>query len=156
MNNQISNTNISFDQLAGSSEFLNLVVSNISSCILLLDKDMRLQAFNNALKTIFSNKKDEDLHYIHCGEAIGCAYQVEEAKECGKTSQCGTCELRLAAFDTYLNNQVIYKNGIRRPYFTNDHKKVYKDLQFSTRLFQYKEEKFVMMIIEDITPLKVL
>ncbi|WP_321997841.1 hypothetical protein [Draconibacterium orientale] len=96
--------NHSFDMLAESGEFMNLVLHNITSCVLLLDKDMRLQAFNNALKTIFSNKTDEDLLYMLCGEAIGCAYQIEEAKDCGKTSKCCTCELRLAAFDSYLNN----------------------------------------------------
>ncbi len=60
---------------------------------------MELQAFNDSLKTIFLNKKDEDVLYKKCGEAIGCAYQVEEATQCGKTSNCCKCDLRLSALE---------------------------------------------------------
>lgn len=149
-----TNTNTSFDMLAGSSEFLNIVLNNTNQCILMLDKKMRLHAFNDALKTIFTSKKDEDLLYMRCGEAIGCAYQVEEAVECGKTSQCYNCELRLAAFDSYLNNRTIYKEQITRPFFTKELKKVNKNLQFSTRLFTFKREKYIILLIEDVTHLK--
>ncbi|QIA09556.1 hypothetical protein [Draconibacterium halophilum] len=143
--------NHSFDMLTESSEFMNLVLDNITNCVLLLDKDMRLQAFNKALKTIFSNKADEDLLYMRCGEAIGCAYQIEEAKDCGKTSKCCTCELRLAAFDSYLNNSIIYKKHIRRPFFTQNGEREMKDLQFSTRQFYFRKEKYIILIIDDIT-----
>jgi len=143
--------NHSFEMLAGSGEFLNIVMSNITSCIVLLDKDVKLQAFNDALKTIFSNKENEDLLYMRCGEAIGCAYQIEEAKDCGTTTQCKTCELRLAALDTYLNNSVTYKKHINRPFLNNKMEKEYKDLQVSTRLFTFQREKYIMLIINDIT-----
>lgn len=144
-------TNESFSFLSKSSEFLNLVLNNINSCILLLDKEVRLRAFNNALRTIFSNKKDEDLLYIPCGEAIGCAYQIEEQKECGSTSRCNTCELRIAALTSYMNNVPVYKNHIVKPFFTSENKKVDKHLQFSTRLFHFQKDKYIIMIIEDIT-----
>ncbi len=145
--------NHSFEMLVGSGEFLNIVLNNITSCIVLLDQDVKLQAFNNALKTIFSNKENEDLLYMRCGEAIGCAYQIEEAKDCGTTTRCKTCELRLAALDAYLNNAVTYRKHINRPFLNNKMEKEYKDLQVSTRLFTYKKEKYVMLIIEDITEL---
>lgn len=151
MSTQKTHANTSFDFLSGSSEFLNIVLNNINGCILMLDKDMRLQAFNNALKTIFTNKQDEDLLYIHCGEAIGCAYQIKEAKECGKTTKCNTCELRLAAFDSYLNNKAIFKDRITRPFMNKKFEKEYKDLQFSTRLFVFEQEKYIILIVEDIT-----
>ena len=78
MGNKVTSTNISFDYLKNSSDFLNIVLNNICSCVLLLNKDMELQAFNDPLKTVFSNKPDEYLLYIKCGEALGCAYTVEE------------------------------------------------------------------------------
>jgi len=151
MNTDISMTNESFNLLKGSSNFLNMVLNNINSCVLLLDKDMKLRAFNDSLKTIFSNKKDEDSLYRRCGEAIGCAYQVEEQKECGTTSMCSHCDLRISALNSYLNNEVIYKNHITRQFFDSNCDKVDKHLQFSTRLFQYNNEKYIVMIIEDIT-----
>ncbi len=153
MSNPISHANLSFNLLSGSSKFLNIVLDNINSCVLLLDKNMELVAFNNSLKTIFSNNKDEDLLYWKCGEAIGCAYQIEEKKECGTTSMCSSCELRLAAMESYLDDIAVYKEHIQRPYFNYEGDKIDKDLQFSTRLFKYNNEKFIIMIVEDITKL---
>ena len=151
MKPELSMTNQSFSFLGNSSEFLNLVINNINSCVLLLDKDMRLHAFNDAMKTIFSNRKDEDLQYVRCGEAIGCAHQIEEQANCGETSQCSDCELRVAALNSYLNNEVIFKEHIVKPFFTYENKKVNKHLQFSTRLFHHNKERHIIMIIEDLT-----
>ncbi len=151
MKTDLSMTNQSFSFLSNSSEFLNLVLNNINSCVLLLDKDMRLHAFNDAMKTIFSNRKDEDLLYVKCGEAIGCAHQIEEQTHCGETSQCNNCELRVSALKSYVNNEVMYKEHIVKPFFTHENKKIDKHLQFSTRLFHHNKEKHIIMIIEDIT-----
>jgi len=147
----ITSTNHRFDILRRSGDFMYIVLENISSCVLLLNRDMELQSFNNAMKTIFSNKPDEDLLYRPCGEAIGCAYQVEEAKECGKTSRCQFCELRLAALESYLHDKVIFKEHIERPFYNTDSEKVNKHLQFSTRLFRFDNERFIILIIEDIS-----
>ncbi len=144
-------TNTSFDILRGSSKFLNTILDNITSCILLLNDKMELQAYNDALKTIFSNKKDEHLLYQRCGEAIGCAYQVEEAKECGKTSHCKYCDLRVSALKSYAENKPVYNKHFSSHFFNTENQKVLKHLQFSTRLFLHDDEKYIIMIIEDIT-----
>lgn len=149
-----ANTNVSFNFLKNSSEFLNLVLNNINSCVLLLDKQMRIQAFNDAVTTIFPLNKDNNIKLVKCGEAIGCAYQVDEMTECGKTSQCCNCELRLSAMESYLHNKTMYKKHIVKPFFTEKGKKENKHLQFSTRLFEFDNEKYIMLIIEDITHLK--
>jgi len=146
-----SMTNVSFSTLSHSHEFLTFILNNINSCVLLLDKDMKLRAFNDAFKTIFSNSNDEDLLYLKCGNSIGCAYHIDEQKDCGNTSQCENCDLRLIALDSYLNDKPIYKRQTIRPFYTKEQKKVFKCLQFSTRLFVFEGEKYVMMIIDDIT-----
>jgi sigma-B regulation protein RsbU (phosphoserine phosphatase) len=116
-----------------------------------LDRDLKLRAYNDSLKTIFSNKKDEDLLYIKCGEAIGCAYQIEEQKDCGKTSKCCSCELRISALTSYANDKAVYKDHIVKPFFTHGNEKVDKHLQFSTRLFHFRLEQYIIMILEDIS-----
>lgn len=148
---ELTMQNNSFDFLRSSNDFLNILLNNINSCILLLNKDTRLTAFNDNLKTIFSNKKDEELIYQRCGEAIGCAYQVEEQKDCGKTSVCDDCELRNAALNSYNNNINIYKNQIVRPFYNTLNQKVIKHLQFSTHLLHYHKDKYVVMLIEDVS-----
>jgi len=151
MASDLSSSGISFKTLAKDSGFLNEIIHNISSCVLLLNNKMELQAYNNSIKTIFSNKKDEHLLYQRCGEAIGCAYTVEEKKRCGETSKCKYCELRESGLSTYLNKEPVYKKQIEREFFKTASNKVLKHLQFSTRPFRHKKELYVIMIIEDIT-----
>jgi hypothetical protein len=151
MKSNLTSTNVSFDFLKNSNEFLYDVINNINSCILLLNNKMELQAFNDALKTIFSDKTDEELMYQRCGEALGCAYHVEEQQDCGKTSQCNNCELRISALTSYMDDKTIYKEHIIRPFYNQVNQKVEKHLQFSTRFFNYLEEKYIILIIDDIT-----
>lgn len=150
---KISLTNESFDFLGGSSEFLNLILKDLSCCILLLDKDMMLYAFNDPLKNIFSNKPNEDLLYKKCGNVIGCAFAVEEEKECGNTSQCAFCSLRETAIKTYTDGKNVFKGQIDREFYKTNTLKTLKHLQFSTRLFNFRNDTYIILIIEDITTL---
>jgi nitrogen fixation/metabolism regulation signal transduction histidine kinase len=151
--NKVSSENTTFSYLRGSADFLNLVLNNISSCVLLLDREMRLQAFNNALKTLFSSRKDEHLLFQRCGEALGCAATVEEMKECGKTSQCCTCELRKCGIMTYAEGVEFHKVRITKDFFRNDNTKSTRHLQFSTRSITFNQDRYVIVIVEDITAL---
>ncbi|MBN2597195.1 MAG: hypothetical protein JXR82_10470 [Marinifilaceae bacterium] len=153
METDITHTNEQFSALSKSSEFLNLILNNINSCIMLLDKDLMLRAYNEPLLSIFSNKRNENLMYRKCGEVIGCAYQIEEQKLCGNTSMCRSCELRISALNSYVRNEAIFNEKITKPFFNFEGVKVDKHLQFSTRLFPYQKEKYIIMILEDITEL---
>jgi hypothetical protein len=148
---ETSNNNSSFDYLSHSGEFLNFVLEHINSCVILLNAAMELQAFNNALKTIFSNKPDEHILYKKCGNVIGCAFAVEEEAECGSTSQCQFCLLRQKAIISYANNECFYKEKFSREFYKTNTEKVMKHLQFSTRSFQFEKDKYTVMIIEDIS-----
>jgi hypothetical protein len=148
-----SSSGLSFNNLGKSSDFLNEMIHNISSCILILNNKMELQAYNEPLKTIFSDKKDEHLLYKKCGEAIGCAYVVEEEKECGATSQCKYCQLRESAVLSYTNEKMVYKNQIDRNFFSAEGVKTMKHLQFSTRCLRVNKEKYIIVIVDDITRL---
>jgi hypothetical protein len=153
MNQDISHTNRSFDYLSKSDGFLNLIIHNISSCVLLLNNEMMLMAYNEPLKAMFSDKDHNEIMYQKCGNVIGCALAVEEEKECGTTSHCRICSLRESALKTYINGIVVYKEIISREFYISKHKKELKHLQFSTRIFNFEDEKYILLIINDITPL---
>ncbi len=150
MKTNIALTNVSFNFLRGSHQFLELILDNINSSVLLLNNKMQLISFNNAFLTMFPKNKDKDLIYIRCGEAIGCAYQVEEQKDCGKTSKCRNCELRLSAISTYLNNTTTFRKRITRPFYVESNKKVEMNIQYTTKYFAFENEKYVVMIIESL------
>jgi sigma-B regulation protein RsbU (phosphoserine phosphatase) len=145
--------NTSFSQLSKNSDFLNLILGNISSCVILLNNHMELQAYNDALKTIFSNKKDEDILYQKCGDVIGCAYAIDETSQCGTTSHCDTCDLRISALKSYTTEKEVFKEKISRPFYNHKGEKEMKHLQFSTRIFKHGKDVYIMMIVEDITKL---
>jgi sigma-B regulation protein RsbU (phosphoserine phosphatase) len=146
-----THTNESFMFLKNSPDFLFTILNSINSSILLLDKDLRIKAFNDSLRTMFSRYSHEDVIYMRCGEAIGCAYQIEEQKDCGKTSHCKDCPIRLAAIRAYMEEEEITNVRIVRPFFNKHKIKENKTLLFSTRVFFYKQEKYVIVILDDIT-----
>lgn len=150
----VTHTNEQFSVLSNSKEFLSLVLDNITSCVMLLDKELRLRAFNNPLRTIFSYRKDEDILYRRCGDVIGCMHQVEEQKTCGSTSKCKKCEIRVAVLHSYIDQIPICNQQITRNFYDSDGNKAEKHLQFSTRLFSFAKEKYIITIIDDITELK--
>ena len=151
MDQFITSSNSSFNFLKGNSEFLNIVLDNICNCVLLFDKDMQLRAFNNALKTLFVNTEDEHLLYKKCGNAIGCAFAIDEEKDCGDTSHCQYCDLREAAMISYSEKKPVHRNLFEREFFKIDGTKVMKYLNFSTRLFYFRKEYYILIIIEDIS-----
>ncbi len=147
MKSTITSTNVTFNFLKGSSNFLNLVVNNINSCVLLLNKKMELVAFNDAINTLFPRTKNSDPQYVRCGEAIGCAYHIDEQKDCGSTSRCKDCELRISAISSYIDNKVTPFTKIVRPFYNE---KINIKLQYSTRLFLFEGERYVMMVVESL------
>lgn len=153
MVDKFSIANTSFNFLKGSSDFLNIIINNISSCVLLLDNNMMLHAYNDALQTIFTRKENEHILYHKCGNVIGCAYAVEEQKECGTTTMCQYCSLRESALLSYTEGKNIYKERLDREFYKTNFQKVMKHLQFSSRVFYFKKERYIILIIEDITHL---
>lgn len=152
-NNELSSTNLTFEFLHNSKEFLNIILNHVSCSILLLNKDMELRAFNDPLKTMFINKSDEDLLYVRCGEAIGCAYTVEEQKDCGNTSKCQHCELRVNTLESYIERKPIYRQKMSREFYTINGDKELKHLQFSVLPFYFQKEYYIIVIVEEITEL---
>ncbi len=140
-----------FEDLKKSSTFLELLLNNISSCILMLDKEMKLQAFNEPLKTIFRNKSEQQLLYQRCGEVIGCAYSVEEKKDCGKTNYCNQCILRLSAMNAYATHKSTYNQKIIREFYSSNNTKETKCLKFSVKPIYFEDNYYLIMIIDDVS-----
>lgn len=147
-----AHTNISFQLLFNSVVFLNKLLNSLTSCILFLNDKLELQAYNDSFETIFPYSKDKEKLYIKCGDIIGCAYNVDEEKECGTTSYCDYCLLREAALKTYISQETVFKQRFTRPFYTTKNKSEIKNLIFTTKIFDFNSEKYIMMIIDENTP----
>lgn len=150
-NKNISSDNQPFSVLKKNHEFLNAVINDIGSCILLLNKSMELVAFNHPMKNLFTDFNDQHFKYIRCGEAIGCAYNVEEQKRCGETSHCKECQLRKDALLSYSNNKPVYNRELSREFYKKTGTKELRHLRYSSRSFIANNEYYIMLIINDIT-----
>lgn len=73
--------------LKESSEFMNLLLDNINSAVLIADEKFRIHQFNKGFLNLFDRATDRlDDHSF--GQVTGCVNAVQENKSCGETSKC--------------------------------------------------------------------
>lgn len=150
---QFTHTNISFDFLKHSPEFLKALVDNLNTCILILNKNMELQAFNNPIRTIFGRNQSLESLMKKCGDVIGCSYAVDEETECGTTSHCKYCDLRLNALECYASKSFVSKKLLSRDFYDSNGTKRLKYLQYDITTFEFENERYIIVLITDVTDL---
>ena len=135
-----------------SNDLLNLLMENMSSALFLTDTEMRLQDFNNTLQKIFSRPEQEMLNQ-RCGNAMGCAFAVEEEALCGETSNCPNCVLRSSILKALDHGQPTDREKLHRQFYVGE-TPVEKHFQFSVRRIMHDERPIIMVIIDDHTELE--
>lgn len=143
---------IRLDSLKESNEFLNLVVDNMTSAVFLVNKDVRLQQFNNAFKKLFS-KHETQLINEFCGNAIGCAFTVDENQICGKTSNCDKCMLRESIFRSFTEKIPTFRAKLHRDFYIRN-TRVNKHFLFSSMYMTYRDEEMILVIVDDVTEIE--
>ncbi len=151
MKHEQNNPLTDFNAMQNSASFLNFIVQNTNSAVLILDKDMKVQAYNESVKTIFAGKQGSFILHTKCGECLGCALTIDENKQCGNTSGCLTCELRNAAIVVYSSKQAIYKQRFEGEFYNKAHKKERKLLQYSIKPVELENKLYLALLVEDIT-----
>ena len=140
---------ISIPDLKESNEFLNILYDNITSAILIVDHDIKIQAFNNSFGTLFRKDNDEIIE-ARCGNALGCIHTYNENVECGQTSNCDTCTLRNSLIRAFLHKVPTTKSIVDRQFVIGG--EIFrKHFQFSTRTILFENREMVLVIIDDIT-----
>jgi phosphoserine phosphatase RsbU/P len=135
--------------LRESNEFLNVLLDNISSAVLVVNNEFRIRQFNHALRKIFG-KEHEDVDGEVCGEALGCTFTVVEEKPCGQTSHCHKCQLRNSILKTFKMKHPGKRKKLSRQFFSGN-SPVQKYLEYSTRFIHFDGEEFTLVIMDDIT-----
>ncbi|WP_282039000.1 hypothetical protein [Saccharicrinis aurantiacus] len=148
--NSLTSTNVTFNFLKDSSEFLNLVLDNITTVVMLLNSKMELVAFNETIKTVFPYSKHKDLKYVDCGKALGCLSNIDRHKGCGNNASCGNCELRLSAINSYLENKPTHRKRIAKEVYSDDRTTKQIELVYSTRTFVFRGEKYLLLLIDPV------
>ncbi|MGC8658059.1 MAG: SpoIIE family protein phosphatase [Desulfomonilaceae bacterium] len=138
--------------LKESNEFLNLLLDNITSAVFLVDKNIRVQQFNDSFKKLFSKPESELVNKL-CGNALGCSFAVDENQLCGKTSNCSGCILRESLFRAFVNNVATFKALLNRNFYIEG-QKINKHFRFSSIYLTYRSEEMVLVVVDDMTEME--
>jgi len=135
-----------------SNEFLNLLLDNINSAVLIADENLRIQHVNNSFLQLFGKPK-EDVLSRGFGRATDCKYRVEENKECGETSRCDDCPVRRAISKTMVENIPVDKMRMARLFYVSG-RPVTKHLEVTTRPLSFQGRKMTLIILYDVTEME--
>ena len=141
-----------FDDLRESNEFLNLLLDNMNSAVLIADENFKIHHFNDGFLHLFAKSK-EDVIVKRFGRASGCIHAFEENKACGETSYCEECLLRRSALKTMVEEVPADKVKLER-FFYIDGDPVIKHLEISTRHIYFQGSKMILVILYDVTDIE--
>jgi sigma-B regulation protein RsbU (phosphoserine phosphatase) len=135
--------------LKDSNDFLNLLLDNMDTAVLIADENLKIHEFNESFLSLFDRSYDSVVD-ITFGPASGCVNAVKENKTCGETSACGHCVLRSSLLETFLEDVPTYRKRLDRIFYI-DGVPVQKYLEFTARPISFQSHKMILVIIYDIT-----
>jgi sigma-B regulation protein RsbU (phosphoserine phosphatase) len=106
-------TNLS--DLRESNEFLNLLLDNINSAVLIADENMQIHQFNKSFLSLFDRATDQRVDSSF-GQIAGCVNAVAENRSCGETSQCQFCSIRRSLLQTLLDEAPVHRRRLERQF----------------------------------------
>lgn len=143
---------VNIKDLSESSDFLNILIDNISSTIFIVAADLKVKNSNKAFGNLFQRTEDQILGKLY-GNALGCIYTEEGARQCGTTEYCNACDLRIALLNTFLDHIPMNKGILDRKFSING-KLENKYLSYTTKLISFDHNEMALIIIDDNTELQ--
>jgi len=138
--------------LKESNEFLNLLLDNINSAVLIADENLQIHQFNASFLDLF-DKATEAVLEANFGETVGCVNAILENKVCGATSQCSQCILRSSLIHNLIDRAPVNNQSLNRVFYI-DGEPVEKYFQFSTRPITFQGRRMFLIIIYDVTDIE--
>lgn len=136
-------------RLLETPEFLQVVMQNITSAVLVMDRDARIYHINDVAGLLFGQKTQDMVGRLF-GNAICCLVTQRSGMECGKFPSCAACSIRTAIEDVINKRRPIVKKKYTQD-ISIDGKKEQKIIQYSAKYIRYADEIFVIVIMDDIT-----
>lgn len=123
----------------------------VDECELILDKKFRIVKYDKSFFNVFTSKINSDLNNERFGDAIGCSDKIDDGKQCGYTSKCDKCSLRISTFSSYFTGEELnHKFYLKKVYNSSD-KSENLVFDFSTKQVSLNGDKFVSMTIKNIS-----
>lgn len=140
------------NDLRESNEFLNLLLDNINSAVLIADEQLQIHQFNSSFLDLF-DRASAPPPPGSFGQISGCVNAIQENRACGETSRCRMCLLRRALIQTLTEKVPVDRRRLERVFYI-DGKPVQKYLEFSARPVSFQGQRMILVIIYDITDIE--
>lgn len=144
------------ENIRESNDFLNLLLDNINSAMLIADENLKIYELNDCFLSLFNKSERQGM-----GKSFGSADAIQENKYCGGTIRgekyLPPCQPRGPVHRTLLETLVkeVPVDSIRleRVFYING-QPAKKHLEFSTRHIAYQSRKMILVIIYDVTDIE--
>ena len=134
--------------LFDNSEFLHSVFDAVPSFLFIVDSDARIQHLNAASLSLLETDRKHAL-FNRWGEALHCVHASEAPGGCGHAAACKDCVIRNAVGKVFKGEHIhretakmglLAGSRVEERYFS-----------LTAAPFQYLEEVFALIVLEDVT-----
>jgi len=139
-------------KLKKSENFLEVLMDNLHTNIMIVNKDIKIESVNPFLKNML-HKDLKEIEGVKCGNALGCYHAVEEGKDCGETSFCKSCNLRKTIASTLIKKSNYSEKVLSREFYMNDIK-IKKHFLYSCKHVRFNDADMALLIMNDVTKLE--
>lgn len=139
-----------FRKLITEDRFLQILFESIPCGVLVVDSDRRVQALNDVVERTFGISEAE-VKDKRGGEALKCIHAYKSPEGCGYAEECEACRMRQTALEALSGRRVFRKRA--RVELVYKGSPAERDLMVSAAPVEYRDERFAVLMIEDITEL---
>ena len=142
-----------FATFLSDSDVAKIILDSLPYGYQIIDEKGIIRSANNILKRMLGMGKGTIIGKA-TGEAIGCLNAFESLSGCGSTDSCQECDVRNLIFKTFSEDQK--KRGQAQIQLVINGQVRDLNLKLSTIPFKFNDRRFVLVIMENITELRLL
>ncbi len=134
------------EELLKQKGFARILFDTIPQLALVLDPMWRVHAVNQAARALGVNAQRREVQGKRCGEVIGCIHHQDDPRGCGFGPSCLTCIAKNTALEAIAEMETRNSKG-KLEFMTGR----VMPVLLSASPFEYKQQKYAIIIIEDIS-----
>jgi len=147
---EVVKANQEVNALNNSKIELATILAKIPLFMIIVDQERRVRKVSDAILD-FTGRKEEEILGLRGGEALRCAYHIDDPKGCGFGTTCENCTVRNTVLDTIETGNSHQKVEAKLSFIGDEVEE--RTLLVSTTLLDLPDKR-VLVFIEDITERK--
>ncbi|MEI8346524.1 MAG: PAS domain-containing protein [Pseudomonadota bacterium] len=130
-------------------DYFRSIVDAYPTPVFIVNNDVGIIDYNLAASKLLGPDK-ESLLLKRGGDILNCVHSKESTEGCGRAEFCKNCVIRNSVNKTF-ENQTVSREKTKFEFF--DKNKKINELHFwvTASPFHYKDKKFALLVLEDIT-----